>query len=48
MVYPNAFGMTKFARATYGNVFIIAMVKLQQRFIWHVHYDFLQVDLILT
>ena len=41
MVYQNTFGMTKSTRATERNVFIITMVKLQQRFIWHVHYDFL-------
>ena len=33
-------------RAMEGTVFIITMVKLQQRFVWHVHYNFLLVGLI--
>ena len=40
MVYQNTFRMTKPARAMEGNFFIITMLKLQQKFIWHVHYVF--------
>ena len=31
-----------------GNVFIIAMVKLQRRYIWRVHYNFLLAVLTWT